>query len=143
MTERHRPTAPVAGCRLFDRPGHASACAPVAGRAIDPARHRHGGRAVDGDWPNRPVRIVVPFGPGGSPDIFTRMAARELEKRIGQPVLVENRAGANGIVGTSYVAKMPPDGYTILYGSNSGLSAAHALFKNPGYDPINDFPASR
>lgn len=90
-------------------------------------------------YPSKPIRIVVPWGTGGSPDIFNRMVANSLEARIGQRVLVENRAGANGIVGTNHVARSVADGYTVLYASNSGISAARALVKTLQYDPINDF----
>lgn len=90
-------------------------------------------------YPAKPIRMVVPFAAGGSPDTFTRIVVKGLEPRLGQPLIIENRAGANSIVGLSYTAKQAPDGYTIAYGTNSGLSAARALFKNLSYDPINDF----
>lgn len=90
-------------------------------------------------YPSKPIKIVVPFAAGGSPDTFTRIVVKGLEPRLGQPLIVENRAGANSIVGMTYAAKQPADGYNINYATNSGLSAARALFKNLAYDPMNDF----
>lgn len=90
-------------------------------------------------YPSKPVKIVVPYAAGGSPDTFTRILVKGLEPRMKQPLYIENRAGANSIVGMSYTAKQAPDGYTITYATNSGLSTARALFKNLSYDPINDF----
>lgn len=90
-------------------------------------------------FPSQPIRIIVPFGPGGSPDVFSRMLAKDLSERVKQSVIVENRPGANSILGTSYVARnVPADGYTLLYGTNSGLSAAPAMVKSLNYDPVND-----
>lgn len=96
-----------------------------------------GGAQAQGSYPAKAVRIVVPFAAGGSPDTWTRILVKTLEPRMGQPLIVENRPGANSIVGVSYAAKAAPDGYTIMYGTNSGLSAARALFKS--HDPMNDF----
>ncbi len=90
-------------------------------------------------FPSQPIRIIVPFGAGGSPDVFSRMLAKDLSERIKQSVIVENRPGANSILGTGYVAKnVPADGYTLLYGTNSGLSAAPSMVKSLNYDPVND-----
>jgi tripartite-type tricarboxylate transporter receptor subunit TctC len=88
------------------------------------------------NFPSKPIRIIVPFGPGGSPDVLSRMIGKELQIRTGQPVIVENRPGANSIIGTAAVANAPPDGYTILYGTNSGISSARSLVKNLPYDPV-------
>ena len=77
-------------------------------------------------FPSKPIRLIVPFGPGGSPDIFGRMVARVLEPLAGQPVIVENRAGGNGIVVTNHASKSAADGYTILYASSSVISYARA-----------------
>lgn len=87
-------------------------------------------------FPSKPIRIIVPFGPGGSPDTLSRMVAKELQARTGQTVVVENKPGANSIIGTSFVANSPADGYTILYGTNSGLSSASSMVKSLPYDPI-------
>ena len=90
-------------------------------------------------YPSKPVRIIVPYAAGGSPDTFTRIVIKGLEPRLGQPLIVENKPGANSVLGMAYTAKQAPDGYTITYATNSGLSTARALFKNLSYDPINDF----
>ena len=97
------------------------------------------GAHAQGNYPNKPVRMIVPYAAGGSPDTFTRIVIKGLESRLGQPLIVENKPGANSVLGMAYTAKQAPDGYTITYATNSGLSAARALFKNLNYDPINDF----
>ena len=87
----------------------------------------------------RPVRIVVPFPPGGGTDIGTRIIAQKLQESWGQPVVVENKPGAAGIVGTEMVAKAAPDGYTLIMG-NIGTHAINiSLYKKLSYDPVKDF----
>src|SRR5690349_8325108 len=76
------------------------------------------------EWPDKPVRFVVPFPPGGVPDILMRIVGERLKDRLGRPVVVENRGGAAGNIGAEVVAKSPPDGYTFLVGS-SGTHAIH------------------
>jgi tripartite-type tricarboxylate transporter receptor subunit TctC len=93
---------------------------------------------ADGDWPTKPVRIVVPFGPGGSGDIVSRIVGHELEKRAGQPFIIENKPGATAMVGTAIVKNAPADGYTLLHGSTSSLAANSSLYKQMTYDP-DDF----
>ena len=95
------------------------------------------GRAQD-NYPNRPVRVVVPFGPGGSGDIISRLVAHELEKMTGQPFIIDNKPGATGMVGTGIVRQAPADGYTLLHGSTSSLAANPSLYKQLPYDP-DDF----
>ncbi len=90
-------------------------------------------------WPNKPVRIVVPFPPGGTTDILARAIAPELTKALGQPFIVENRAGAGGNVGTEIVAKAPNDGYTLLMGTVGTHGINRALYDKLPYDPIKDF----
>jgi tripartite-type tricarboxylate transporter receptor subunit TctC len=90
------------------------------------------------DYPNRPVRVIVPSPPGGPPDIIMRMLAPKLSAALGQPVVVENRAGAGGIVGTAFVAKAPPDGYTWLFTTASHVNIP-AFNPNVSYDPVRDF----
>jgi tripartite-type tricarboxylate transporter receptor subunit TctC len=89
------------------------------------------------DYPSRPIRLIIPFPPGGSNDIVGRIVAQQLGQKLGQTVFVDNRAGAGGVVGTDVAAKAPPDGYTLLV-----ISIAHAvdpfIYKEP-YDPIKDF----
>ncbi len=91
-------------------------------------------------WPERPLRLVVPVPPGGSLDAYTRVIGQRLSDSIGQPVLVDNRPGANGIVGAALVAKAAPDGYTLLMGATPTLAINVTLYagKLP-YDPEKDF----
>ena len=90
-------------------------------------------------YPNRAIKIIVPFPPGGGTDIGTRIIAQKLSEAWGQPVLVENRGGAAGIVGTEATAKSAPDGYTIMMG-NIGTHAINvSLYKKLPYDPVKDF----
>lgn len=89
-------------------------------------------------WPNRPLRIIVPLTTGGSNDVLARILADRLTPVLGQPVLVENRPGAGGIVGTDYVAKQPGDGYTILIATASHAYQQHFVSKLP-FDPVKDF----
>ncbi len=89
-------------------------------------------------YPVKPIRIVAPFSPGASTDIVGRMLAVKLTESWGQPVIVENRPGAGGVTGAAYVAKAPPDGYTLLMGSVGSLGTI-GLRKNPPYDPVKDF----
>lgn len=90
------------------------------------------------DFPTRPIRLIVPYPPGGSADIYTRPIATALTQRLGQTMLIENRAGANGQIGTALVAKAPADGYTILFVTDAAMSIAPAMMKLP-YDARNDF----
>jgi tripartite-type tricarboxylate transporter receptor subunit TctC len=90
-------------------------------------------------YPNRPVRVIVTFPPGGTPDIYGRIMAAELQKMWNQPLVVENRTGAAGTIGTDYVAKAAPDGYTLLFGADAPLTLAPWLFSKLPYDPLKDF----
>jgi tripartite-type tricarboxylate transporter receptor subunit TctC len=92
-----------------------------------------------GGWPNRPIRLVVPFPPGGASDIAGRQQAQVLSEALGVPVVVDNRAGAGGTIGTAHVAQSPPDGYTIMMSSPSSHLGAPLLFRNPGYEGVDDF----
>jgi len=93
------------------------------------------------DFPARPVRIVVPWPPSGNVDITARTVAPALGEALGQQVIVENRAGAAGTIGSAAVAKSPPDGYTLLLGSSGTITAGPAVFKSLPYDPVRDFVA--
>jgi tripartite-type tricarboxylate transporter receptor subunit TctC len=93
------------------------------------------------EFPVRPVRIVVPWPPSGNVDITARTVAPALGEALGQQVIVENRAGAAGTIGSAAVAKSPPDGYTLLLGSSGTITAGPAVFKSPPYDPLRDFVA--
>ncbi len=90
-------------------------------------------------YPNKPIRFIVGFPPGGSADPTTRIVGAALQEQLGQPVVVENRPGADSAIAAEQVSKMPPDGYTIMFASNSAMTAAVALKKNPSYDPLKDF----
>ncbi|AOB25633.1 Bug family tripartite tricarboxylate transporter substrate binding protein [Bordetella bronchiseptica] len=93
---------------------------------------------ADGAYPSRPVKIVVPFPAGTATDTVTRIIAGGLAQSLGQPVIVENRAGADGAIGAVEVARAEPDGYTLLMSTN-GFCAVPSLRKNPPYHPIDDF----
>ncbi len=90
-------------------------------------------------YPNKPVRWVVPFPPGGSADIMGRMIGQDLAKALGQQVVIENRAGASAIVGSEYVAKSPADGYTLLQANVSQMTIHPSLYPRLPYDPLKDF----
>ncbi|MBI2753337.1 MAG: tripartite tricarboxylate transporter substrate binding protein [Betaproteobacteria bacterium] len=90
-------------------------------------------------WPNKPVRIVVPFAPGGTTDLLARAVAPELSKTFGQQFVVENKAGAGGNLGAEAVAKSAPDGYTLLMGTVGTHGINRALYPKLPYDPFNDF----
>ena len=89
-------------------------------------------------YPVKSIRLIAPFSPGASTDVVGRLLAAKLTESWGQTVIVENRPGAGGIVGAAYVAKSPPDGYTLLMGSVGSLGTI-GLRKNPPYDPVKDF----
>jgi tripartite-type tricarboxylate transporter receptor subunit TctC len=89
-------------------------------------------------WPSRPIKVVVPYGPGSSPDVLMRLVGEGLGQRLGQPVLIENRAGAGGNVGTGFVAKAPADGYTYVISTNGPLVYNTVLYKKLPYDPFKE-----
>jgi tripartite-type tricarboxylate transporter receptor subunit TctC len=93
---------------------------------------------AQGAWPNRPIRMIVPFTPGAATDAMSRLAAQKLSEKLGQTVVVENRAGANGAVGSQAVLQAPADGYTIM-GSASIHPMARHVMKAAPYDPVADF----
>jgi tripartite-type tricarboxylate transporter receptor subunit TctC len=90
-------------------------------------------------WPTRPIKLVIPYPPGGLADTFARVLAEGLTSRLGQQVLVDNRPGGSLTIGTDAVAKAPADGYTLLLGSVSSLAINAAAFKKLPYDPVKDF----
>jgi len=92
-------------------------------------------------YPSKPVRIVVPFAPGGGVDVTARILAQKLTERAGQSFIVENRTGASGIIGTEFVAKSAPDGYTLLVGSQTTQAVVPAMYGKLNYDTARDFAA--
>lgn len=94
--------------------------------------------AIAQQYPAKPVRIVVPFPPGGPTDIVTRLMAPKMAEALGQQVVVENRGGAGGAIGTEQVAKSAPDGYTLIMGTIGGLAVAKSLNPKLGYDTLRD-----
>jgi tripartite-type tricarboxylate transporter receptor subunit TctC len=90
-------------------------------------------------FPARSITLVVPYPPGGGVDSMARVAADKLAAALGQPVVVENRGGAGGNIGTRFVAKSKPDGYTLLLGHTGSISINPSLYANAGYDPRKDF----
>jgi tripartite-type tricarboxylate transporter receptor subunit TctC len=98
-------------------------------------------RAQPAAWPTRVIRIVVPFGTGGGTDVTMRLLAPRMSELLGQSVIVENRPGAGSTIGTDYVAKQPPDGYTFVLASASSTGIAATLYPNLPYDPVRDLVA--
>jgi len=91
------------------------------------------------NYPNRPVRYVVPAPPGGAPDALARQTGQKLSEALGQPVVIDNRAGGNGIIGSEIAARAVPDGYTIVMGYAGPFSINPALYPKLSYDPVRDF----
>jgi tripartite-type tricarboxylate transporter receptor subunit TctC len=109
----------------------ATACASVVFGIAAPALAQ--------TYPTKPIRMVVPFPPGGTTDILGRVAAQKLSEALGQQVIVDNRPGAGGNIGTEAVAKSPPDGYTLLTDPGSTLTMNPSLFAKLPFDPLKDF----
>lgn len=108
--------------------------AAAAGLAAPLLVHAQGA----GTWPQRPVKIVIPYAAGSSPDVFARIVADKISPRLGQPVVVENRAGGSGNSATGAVAKSPGDGYTFLVSTNGPLVYNTVIYKKLGYDPFTE-----
>ena len=89
-------------------------------------------------YPSRPIKFVVPFAPGGGTDLVARVLSQRLSEGLGQPVVIENRGGAGGQIGTAFAAKSAPDGYTVVIGSTP-LAIGHSLYRNLPYDILADF----
>lgn len=115
--------------RLFVLTALAAALAPTLGSA------------ADGDYPAKPVTIIVPYAPGGQGDVFARLIGERLGVRLKQAVLVDNRPGATGALGSRLVAKASPDGYTLLLGQTGEIAVNKFVVKQLGYDPLKDFRA--
>ena len=95
--------------------------------------------ALAQSYPTRPIRFIVPFAPGGSTDTLARTLSTKLGDALGQQVVVDNRAGGNGNIGTDLVAHAAPDGYTILLGYIANLAIGPSLYAKLPYDPVKDF----
>jgi len=106
----------------------------LAGAALALATATAGAQA----WPNKPIRLISPFAPGGGTDITARLIAPRLSSALGQQVLVDNRGGAGGMVGVDIAAKSPPDGYTVVIGTIGNIAIAPSLYSKMAYDPIKD-----
>jgi tripartite-type tricarboxylate transporter receptor subunit TctC len=126
---------------------HRNATLPRTGRralgalALAAASGRGTGAQPAEPYPSRPIRVVVPFGPGGATDILARVFADRLPRRLGQPVVVENRPGAGGNIGAAQVARSAPDGYTLLGGFSGVFAINPVLYANPDFDAERDFVA--
>lgn len=96
---------------------------------------------ADADYPTEPIRLIAPFGPGGAADTVARILAGPLSESLGQPVVVENRAGAGGSIGSASVATAAPDGYTLLLNLGPPHQTVHLFNPEVQYDPVNDFTA--
>ncbi|MEP7208910.1 MAG: tripartite tricarboxylate transporter substrate binding protein [Casimicrobiaceae bacterium] len=90
-------------------------------------------------YPEKPIKLIVPFGPGGGTDILARLVADRLSQSLGTPVVIENKAGAGGTIGSDVAAKSAPDGYTLLMATNATLAFAPSLYPKLPYNPVNDF----
>ncbi len=97
------------------------------------------GKGAAGDYPARPIRLVVPFPPGGATDILARVTGRRLTEVWGQNVIIDNRPGAGGTLGSTIVARASADGYTLIMGTNASHAIAPSLYTNLAYDPLKDF----
>lgn len=130
MNTGHHIHGPVAGRHWSRRSllGMAAAMASVAGLA----------RAQTGDWPSRPVRLIVPSAAGGPTDTFARIFADDFGKAFGQPFIVENRPGANGLIGNDTVAKARPDGQVLLFSYAAAVAINHAFHSKLPYDALKD-----
>ncbi len=95
--------------------------------------------ALAQDWPNRPIKLIVPFAPGGGNDTVARAVATQLSSALGQPVVVDNRAGAGGVVGADMAAKAAPDGYTLFLGGVGSLAVNPHIVPKISYDALKDF----
>ena len=105
--------------------------------ASAPAAAQTSGQAAP--WPSKPIKLVVPYAPGGTTDVVARMVAEYLGQKLGQNIIVDNKPGKGAMVGTAIVAKSPPDGYTLLMSVISGLSISPTLYGGGDFDPMGDF----
>src|SRR5262245_30106223 len=107
----------------------------AAGLAVAALTNAEAQKAEPADYPSRPIHVIVSVPAGGGVDTVTRLVGQKLQERLGQPVVIENRAGAGGNIGAAAVAIAPPDGYTLLATAPAPLAVNAALYKNLKYDP--------
>ena len=107
--------------------------------ALCAASMLHSGASMAQAWPSKPIRMMVPFPPGGSTDIVARIVAQKLSERLGQSIVIENRGGGGGTIGTAAVAKSAPDGYSLAVASTSTHVVAPGVYAKLEYDPVKDF----
>ena len=105
--------------------------------AVAATSANHAARAAD--YPSHPIHLIVPYAAGGAADSIARILAKRIGKAIGQTIVIENRGGGGSIVGTEFVNKSEPDGYTLLLGQSGPISINPAVYKNLPYDPVKDF----
>ena len=98
-----------------------------------------GAGTAQAQFPNKPIRLVVPFPPGGSADVIARVLGQAMSQGLGQTIIVENKAGADGMIAGEAVMKAPPDGYTLMLATNTAFNAAPIMHKVVPYDPLVDF----
>lgn len=96
-------------------------------------------QALAQNWPSKPIRWIIPYAAGGTSDTLSRIVGQKLGERLGQTIVIENKVGAGGNIGSDYVAKSPPDGYTLLLGNIGPMAVNKTLYKNLPYDPERDF----
>src|SRR5450432_2685489 len=118
-----KPRWPVSSMQLLF-------CVLIVSAGVLPARAQ--------TYPGKTVRVIVPFAPGGSTDIVARITSQKLSERLMQSVVIDNRGGGGGNIGSDMVAKAPPDGYTLLIGTVGNLAINPTLYKNMPYDPLKD-----
>ena len=109
--------------------------AAASGAVAQPA----GKSASPSDYPSRSIRFVVPFTPGGTVDILARVISPRLSEALGQQVVVDNRGGSAGVIGTEIAARSPPDGYTLMLGNTASIAINPGLYSKLPYDPVRDF----
>jgi tripartite-type tricarboxylate transporter receptor subunit TctC len=97
------------------------------------------GAARAEDYPTHPIRLIVPYAPGGGADAVARIVSKRVSETIGQPIVIENRGGAGSIIGAEFVKKSSPDGYTLLLGQSGPISINPAVYRDLPYDPLKDF----
>jgi tripartite-type tricarboxylate transporter receptor subunit TctC len=101
----------------------------------------HGAANAADAYPTKPVRVVVPFAPGGINDVLARILSQKLTENLGATIVIDNRGGAGGTLGSNIVAHASPDGYTLLFSSSSTIAVSPSMYSNLPYDPVKDFSA--